>query len=152
MSVILGTYSGRDMSFTLTSPLIGSIQATGVSGQGIASVTVRKTVIQSTMQVGMDGAVVPSVAPGDQGEIEVQIWQTSSLQKQFLSLYNAMQAAELTGDVTNWFGATIVVVNTLDGSSHTGTGAAPQKVPDKAYQEQAGRISWIFVCSNVINQ
>ncbi len=152
MSNVLVTYSGKDLNFALAHPLIGTIQASGVQEQGIAQVTVRMSATQSVMQVGMDGAVVPSVVPGDQGEIEIQVWQTSTLHQEFLAWYNALKAARDAGDVSQWFGATLLVQNIVDGSSHTATGVAPQKVPDKTYAEQAGRVNWILVAANITNE
>jgi hypothetical protein len=151
MGVTLSTYSGRDLNLALQSNLYGTIQANGVSGQGIAQLSIEKTVTQSSVQVGMDGAVVPSVIPGDQGVVEIQVWQTSSLQQEFIAWYNTLQAAELAGDVSNWFSNTILIQNIVDGSSHLCTGVGPEKVPSKVYGDQAARVSWRFICSNIVS-
>jgi hypothetical protein len=98
----------------------------------------------------MDGAVVPSVMPGDQGEIEIQVWQTSTLHRDLLSWYNAIKAARDAGDVSNWFSANVLVANVVDGSSHTCTGVAPVKVPDKTYQEQAQPVAWLLRACSIV--
>jgi hypothetical protein len=152
MSNILTTYSGNDLNLAFSHPLIGVIQASGVSQQGIAQVTIRMTTSQSSIQVGMDGAVVPSVIPGDQGEIELQVWQTGTLHRQLLAWYNLVKAARDAGDVSQWFGGTMLISNIVDGSSHYATGVGPQKVPDKTYQEQAQRVTWILMACNIANQ
>jgi hypothetical protein len=152
MSNQLVTYSGKDLNFALTHPLIGTIQASGVQEQGIAQITVRMAVNQSLAQVGMDGAVIPSVIPGDQGEIEIQLWQTSTLHQKFLDWYNLLRAARDAGDVSLWFGGTLLVQNIVDGSQHVGTGVAPTKVPDKTYAEQAGRVSWVLMACSIANE
>lgn len=152
MSQQLTTYSGKDLNMTFSSPLTGTIQAAGVQARGIKQITVRMAVDQSDIQVGMDGAVVPSVVPGDQGEFEVQVWQTSSIHQQFMLWYNALRSARDAGDVTNWFGATILVQNIVDGSSHVGTGVAPVKVPDKTYAEKAQVVTWVLRACNVVSQ
>jgi len=152
MSRILATYSAKDVNFSFTHPLTGVIQAAGIAEMGLAQLTIRMTVNQSVLQVGMDGAVVPSVMPGDQGEIELQIWQTSDLHQQLLAWYNALRAARDAGDVTNWFAGKIMVQCIVDGSQHILSGVGPQKVPDKPYQEQAQRVTWVLVACDVVNQ
>jgi hypothetical protein len=149
---VLTTYSGIDTNFSLVHPLIAAIQADGVSSKGIAQITVRMSQTQSVMQVGMDGAVVPSVIPGDQGEIELQVWQTSTLHQELLAWYNAVKAARDAGDVSTWFSATVVIQNIVDGSTHTATGVGPMKVPDKQYAEQAGRVSWVLAAANISSE
>jgi hypothetical protein len=152
MSNILTTYSAKDLNMTFTHPLIGTIQAAGVDSKGIAQINVRMTTAQSVLQVGMDGAVVPSVVPGDQGEVEIQVWQTSTLHQQLLAWYNALKAARDAGDVSQWFSGVLLVQNIVDGTSHTCTGVAPQKVADKSYQEQAQRVNWLLVACSIVNE
>jgi hypothetical protein len=152
MSKQLTTYSGMDLNFALAHPLIGTIQASGVAAKGIKSVSIRMAVDQSNIQVGMDGAVVPSVIPGDQGEIEIQVWQTSTLHQDLMAWYNAVKSARDAGDVQQWFSATLLVASIVDGSSHTCTGVAPAKIPDKPYQEQAQPVSWQLRACNITNE
>ena len=152
MSKILTTYSGKDLNVTFTHPLIGTIQAVGVDSMGIAQISIRMTTAQSVLQVGMDGAIIPRVVPGDQGEIELQIWQTSTFHQELLAYCNALKAARDAGDVSQWFSGVLLVQNIVDGTSHTCTGVAPQKVPDKTYQEQAQRVNWLLVACNVVNE
>lgn len=152
MSNVLVTYSGKDLNMAFSHPLIGVIQASGVAAKGIAQINVRMAQAQSVLQVGMDGAVVPSVIPGDQGEIEIQVWQTSTIHQQLLAWYNAVKAARDAGDVSQWFAATLLVQNTVDGSSHYATGVGPSKVPDKSYQEQAQRVSWVLMACDISSE
>lgn len=152
MSKQLVTYSGKDVNFAANLPFVGVIQAAGVAEQGLASVTIRMTVNQSVIQVGMDGAVVPSVLSGDQGEIELQVWQTSTLHQQLMAWYNGLRAARDAGDVSQWFSGNVVVQNIVDGSMHNLKGVAPTKVPDKVYQEQAQRVTWVLVACDISSQ
>jgi len=152
MSAILSTYAGISLNGAISHIYIGTIPLVGVAEQGVAQVTVRMTTTQSVMQVGMDGAVVPSVVPGDQGEIEIQVWQTSTIHQDLLAWWNALTAARDAGDVSQWFTGTCFLSNTIDGSSHYATGVAPQKVPDKTYQEQAQRVPWILTAANIVNE
>lgn len=149
---ILKTYSGKDLNGSVTNQYNGTtIQISGTAETGVAQVTVRMTTDQASLQVGMDGTIVPSVIPGDQGEIEIQVWQTSTIHQQFLALYNSLKTQRDLGNVQWWFGNTIYLINTVDGSVHYATGAGFMKVPDKTYQEQAQRVSWVFRCANINN-
>jgi|SRR6185437_1472870 len=152
MSNILSTYSGRDTNIAITHPLFTPIQAAGIASLGLNQATIRMTQDQASLKVGMDGAVVPSVIPGDQGEIELQVWQTSTLHQLLLAGYNLCKAARDQGDVSNWFAGTIVVVNIVDGSSHHATGVGFKKVPDKTYQTEAQVVTWVFAACNIVSE
>ena len=142
MSVVLATYSAKDLNFSLQSPIGATIIAAGVAEKGFNEIAVRMTTDQTVLKVGADGAVVPSAVPGDQGEIEMQVWQTSTLQQQLINWYNLLKAARDAGDVTN----------IADGSSHMATGVAPIKVPDKTYSAEAQTVNWVFRACNIVNQ
>ena len=149
---VLGTYSGKDVNFAMNAAFVGPIVAAGIAGNGLARIQVRMTETRSHVEVGMDGSVIPSAIPGNQGEVEMQVWQTSLLHKQLLAWYNACQAAMDAGDVSQWFGSSILILSVTDGSSHTCTGVAPTKVPDKAYDKQAEKITWVLLACNIQNQ
>ena len=149
---ILRTYSARDLNITFTHPLIGSISAAGVDGKGIAQIDIRMTQDKTILDLGIDGAVVPSYIPGDLAEIEIKMWQTCTLHQQFLALANAIKAASDAGDVSQVFSGRFLIVNIVDGSSHYLTGVAPKKIPDKSYQKQAQQVSWVFVACSCVNE
>lgn len=151
MSVPLTTYSGKDCNFTLNGVLTGAIQAGGLNSSGLRQIVVRMQVDQTAMETGMDGSVAVSAVPGDMGEIELQIWQTSPLQELMLTWYNALRAARDQGDVSNWATSTITIQNIVDGSKHLATGVAPSKVPDKTYASQAQSVNWILKAANITN-
>jgi hypothetical protein len=152
MSKVLRTYSGLDVNFSMAHPFVGVIQASGVAQKGMRSLGVRMSIDQASIQQGIDGATVPSVLPGDQGEIELSVWQTSFLHQELLAWYNACKAARDAGDVSQWFGATLLIASTVDGSSHSCTGVGPAKVPDKSYQEQAQAVTWILKACNIVSE
>jgi len=151
---ILSTYSGRNVFGALSNLALNiNIPIAGIAAQGIAQITVRMTVTQSVLQVGMDGAVIPSVVPGDQGEIEIQVWQTSTIHQSFLAWYNALKAARDAGNVQPWYSSALVLQGLPpDTWTHYCTGVAPAKIPDKSYAEQAGRVSWVLVAANITSE
>lgn len=149
----LATYSGSDLNLSISGPMTGGpILASGISARGIRSVTVRMTVDQSNLQVGMDGGVAPSVMPGDMGEVEIDMFQTSTLHNDMLLWWNNLKVAQLAGDVSEWFSATLLISNIYDGSSHTCTGVAPAKIPDKPYREQAQGVVWILRACQIVHE
>jgi hypothetical protein len=95
---------------------------------------------------------VPSWVPGEQGEIDIDVWQTSTTHQQFVEAYDAVLAAAVNGNVAPTFGGTIVIQDSVTGVQHTCTGVAFQKIPDKTYQEQAQRVHWVFSATNIITE
>jgi len=130
-------------------PLIDPIQVAGTGALGLNKVTIRMLQDRTSTKVGADGAVAISAIPGDQGEIDVEVWQTSTLHQQFLAWFNQCKAAGDLGDYTNWAAGTVNVQNTIDGSSHHATGVAPKKVPDKTYEAEVQVVTWTLVCANI---
>src|ERR1035441_1951146 len=84
-NIVPTTYSGQDTNGTLSSPLVPPIVFSGIAGKGLNQINVRMTTDHADLKVGMDGAVIVSYRPGEQGEIEVQVWQTSNLHRQLRS-------------------------------------------------------------------
>lgn len=147
----LGTYSGKDLNFSLSSQVTGTIQAAGIQTTGVKQLTIRMTVDQTLMETGMDGSVAVSAIPGDYGEIEIQVWQTSPLQAQLLTWYDALVSARNTGDVSNWATSTVLIKNIVDGSQHTCSGVCPTKFPDKQYGTQAVTCNWVLKSAQITN-
>jgi hypothetical protein len=152
MSSILATYSAKDVNVALANSALGiTIAAAGVAMVGLERLTIRMTTTHTVLAVSADGAVVPSAVPGDQGEVEIQCWQTSTLHQQLLSWYNLLKAARDAGDVSNWATSTMLIQNIVDGSQHVASGVSPQKVPDKVYGKEAQVVTWIVMACNIAN-
>ena len=149
MALNLPIYSGKDVNITLSNPLIAPITLAGVNALGLGRVTVRMSTNRTSVQIGMDGSPAVSAIPGENGEIELQVWQTSTTHQLLVNWYNALKAAQDNGDVTNWASTTILVQCIVDGSQHYATGVGPQKVPDKTYAEQQQLLTWVFVCADI---
>ena len=149
----LVTYSAKNVNFSLQHPLAAApIQAAGVAAKGVNSYSIRMGVEHSNLQVAADGAIVPSWTPGEWGDIEVSLYQTSTLHQEFLALYNAVKAAADAGDTSQAFAGTVVLISIVDGSVHTATGVGFQKVPDKAYGVQAALLAWVLRCCDIANE
>src|ERR1017187_5099557 len=141
---VLPVYSGKGIVGVFTNPVFapGGIQISGVAELGLERLTIRPTITQGSLKNGMDGAVVPSINPGNQGEIEVEVWQTSSLHQQLLQLYNNCKNASDAGDPSAWFAGSIYLELTTTGLIHQGTGVGIAKSPDVPYETEAGVCRW----------
>ena len=159
----LATYSGSAVNCTLAPATISSqgvvsgaifppIQFGGISQTGLASITIRMSVDHASIQGGMDGAPVPSWTPGEWGEIDVEVWQTSTTQKQFTAAYNTILAQALLGNVSPTFGNTMVIIDTITQTVFTATGVAFPKIADHPYQDQAQRVHWVFKACQIFTE
>lgn len=152
MSNVLATYSGKDLNVTaLNGPLGIAIQIAGVESLGLEGATVRMSTVRTNVKIGIDGAGVPSFIPGDNGEIEIRVWQTSVLHGALLDWWNAVLAAAQMGDVSNSYGGQVTVQNTVTGRRHIAKGVCPQKPPDLTYGVEAQPISWVLTCIDIQN-
>ena len=147
----LDTYSGVDVNVTIQWPGLDAIQAGGISETGLVQVVVRMTTVRTDMKVGMDASVNVSAIPGDNGEVELQVWQNSTLTQALNSIYNSLLAAMGQGDVSNWASGTVMIQAIVGGSQHVATGCAFQKRPDTSYQQQAQPQNWILMAANIAN-
>ena len=146
----LVTYSGKSVSFTLQHPLLAlPIFADGVAKKGVRSYGVRMPVVHARVENGIDGAVAPSLVPGEQGEFEITVFQTSTLHRELLNLYNLVKAAMDAGDATQWFLGTVVMNVITDGTTYTGSYVGPEKQPDKTWADQAQGWTWRLIACDI---
>ena len=148
-----GTYSARDVIVSFVNGALGiNILFGGGAEQGVNEIHVRMTTDRTVIKVGSDGTAMISAIPGDQGEIEVQLLQTSTAHQLFLSWLNQLIAAAAQGDVSNWETTTCLVKLILNGTSHTCSRVSPTKCPDVPYATEGGTINWVFKAAQIINQ
>jgi hypothetical protein len=143
------TYSFKDTTGAFFHPLAGAFTFGGEigSGQFVTHMATEKTV----HDVASDGTVQISAIAGDNGTIAIEVQQTSSLHQFLLTWFNIVKNALNNSDITNWAGATLLLRNTTDGTSHICTGISPQNIPDKTYTKQAGNLTWTLMCADIQN-
>ena len=149
MAAIGTTYSFKDLSGAFTSPVAGAFIFSGEIGQG--RVVVANTTEHGLMDTAPDGTVMPVYVAGDAGTISIECQQTSVIHKYLLGWFNIVNTLAKGGDVSNWATAAMLMRNLLDGSSHTGSGISPQKVPDKTYVTNGTNVTWMLLCANLVN-
>jgi hypothetical protein len=82
---------------------------------------------------------------GNNGQITISCQQTSDVHKWLLGWYNYLVIA----GTEEWAQSSALLRNTADGTSHVITGISPQKVPDKQYQAQGQRVSWVLMAADI---
>lgn len=143
------TYSFKDLSGALTSPLAGAMTFAGQIGSG--KIVVENTTDHGVMDTVADGTVVPGFIAGESGRITIEVQQTSVLHKFLLYWHNLHVTTANAGNVAQWAGSAMLLQNTVDGSKHLATGVTPTKIPDKAYDTNPGKLTWVLMVANLVN-
>ena len=145
------TYSFKSLTGVLTNPVFGvTIPLTG-GNIGAGSFTIRMSTTRTTQDVAADGTIMPSYVAGDNGELDIQVQETSLLHKALLSLYNLCVLNANNDDVLGWAATAISFVLLVDGSTHTLTGCSFDKIPDKPYESSGQKMTWKFMVCQIIN-
>lgn len=144
------TYSFKDLSGAMTSSLAGAMIFAGQIGEG--KVVVENITEHGVLDTSLDGTVVPGFVAGNAGRITIEVQQTSLLHKFLLYWHNLHVQAATSGDVSNWAGSDLLLRNTVDLSSHIATGVIPTKIPDKSYDANPGKLNWVLLAADLVNQ
>ena len=145
------TYSFKALTGVLRNQVLGvTIPFTG-KNLGLGGITIRMAVPRTVHETGVDGAVIPLYVAGDNGEVEIEVQQSSALNSSLLSLYNRLLMAAQGGDYTGW-AATSIMFNLLsDGSLHLLSGLSFEKFPDKLYAAAGQSVKWRLIAANIFN-
>lgn len=147
MAAIGTTYSFKDLSGAIVSPIAGSLVLAGELGAG--QVTFINDTEHGSMEKAADGQVMPVYEAGDNGRIEIECLQTSVVHKFLLAWFNILNTAAKNGDVSNWASTRALFRNALDGSVHEAQGISPLKNPDKTYAEKGTKVRWTLLAANL---
>jgi Bacteriophage KPP10, Structural protein ORF10 len=145
------TYSFKDLVGALTNPIFGVAFPLSGGNLGFGALTITMATERTTHDVAADGTVMPSYVAGDNGDVAVEVQQTSPLHHLLLSLYNQCVTAANNDDVSGWASTTIAFRTLLDGSTHIASGISFAKIPDKPYQASGQKITWRLMAANIIN-
>jgi hypothetical protein len=145
------TYSFKSLVGSLTNSVFGvTIPLTG-GNIGAGKFTIRMATERTAHDVAADGTVMVSYAAGDNGMIDVEVQESSTLHQELLALYNLAVLAANNDDVSGWAATTIQFRMLTDGSLHNLSGVSFQKIPDKPYEAHGQRIVWPLMAANVVN-
>jgi len=146
------TYSFKDLVGALTNTVFGVSFSLSGGNVGFGSLTIVMQTARTAHDVAADGTVMPSYIAGDNGELTIELQQTSVLHHQLLNLYNLCVAAANNDDVSGWASTALAFRTLLDGSTHIATGVSFDKVPDKPYHASGQKVTWKLMAANIINQ
>jgi hypothetical protein len=146
------TYSFKDLVGALTNAVFGVSFPLSGGNVGFGAMTITMSTERTTHDVAADGTVMLSYIAGDNGDVAIEVQQTSPLHHALLSLYNQCVTAANNDDVSGWGSTSISFRTLLDGSTHLATGVSFGKIPDKPYQAQGQKITWRLMAANIINQ
>jgi hypothetical protein len=136
------TYSFLDLSGAIAQADMGAYTFTG---EGVGEVVVTMATERTAHDTASDGSIMVSKIAGNSGNISITVQQTSDVHKWLLLWYNYLVIA----DTSKWASTTAALRNTTDGTSHIITGLSPQKVPDKQYQAQGQRVTWVLMAADI---
>lgn len=141
----LTTYSFTELVGSISCDVAGTYVFTG---EGVGSVTVSKATDRTAHDIAADGSVMVSKIAGNNGTITIECQQTSEINKWLLNWFNALWASK----TSEWASTSIYLHNAVTGQSHTAKGVSPQKEADTPYQSQGQRVTWTFMCAEIVNE
>jgi len=136
-------------SFSHPNASIGTFQFYGQIGMG--EFIVRMVTERGQLLMAADGTPLVYYIAGANGEIEIQVQQTSSLHDFLLNWANIVMGEADQQQLSDFAAATLTVTNNVDGSSHVCTGVFPTKIPDKTYAPAPQMLTWRLMCADIKN-
>ena len=143
------TYSFKSVVGVLKNSIVGIVRPLPGGNIGLGGITIRMTTSRTVHDVAADGTVMPSYVAGANGEVDIEVQETSILHKALLTLYNALVLQADLDDILGWAATSISFALLIDGSVHTLTGVSFDKIPDKPYQAAGQKITWKLMAASI---
>ena len=143
------TYSFKSLVGVLKNSIVGVVIPLTGGNIGLGGITIRMTTSRTVHDVAADGTVMPSYLAGANGEVDIEVQETSILHKALLTLYNALVLQADLDDILGWAATSISFALLIDGSVHTLTGVSFDKIPDKPYQAAGQKITWKLMAASI---
>lgn len=138
----VSTYSFTDCNATISHPSYGSYT---IQGEGIGDLTITKTTDRSVHDVAADGAIMVSKIAGNNGSVNINAQQTSSLHRFLQGLFNYCWSA----DTSEWAQMSMTIEAPKMGKTYYCTGGAFVKEPDEPFQSQGQRVMWGILFADI---
>ena len=145
------TYSFKSLVGVLKNSIVGVVIPLTGGNIGLGGITIRMTTSRTVHDVAADGTVMPSYLAGANGEVDIEVQETSILHKALLTLYNALVLQADLDDILGWAATSISFALLIDGSVHTLTGVSFDKIPDKPYQAAGQKMTWKLLAANIVS-
>jgi hypothetical protein len=144
-------YSFKALTGVLTNTVFGTTVLLTGGNIGAGQFTIKMTTDRTVHDVAADGTVMPSYISGNNGEVDIEVQESSILHRALLALYNQAVLAAEGDDVSGWAATSISFRMLTDGSQHVLSGCSFKKVPDKPYQASGQKITWTLPAADVQN-
>lgn len=138
------SYSFTDLSGAIAHTLLGAYNFTG---EGSGEVNIAYATERTAHDVAADGTVMVSKMAGNNGTITINAQQTSAIHKWLVNAFNILWAAP----TNQWASMAITLRNVADNTSHIATGVSFGKMPDKPYQAQGQRVTWVLMAADIVS-
>jgi len=136
-------YSFADVTVSITHPLKGAKIADGL---GIGKVSTDFTDDLTNSDLGADGSVMVTKINSQRGTVDLDIQQTSSLNKWLIDLANAVVAAP----AASWASTTITIQEKFpNGITTTASKVALVKRPSRENGQTGAHVTWRFFSANM---
>lgn len=131
-------YSFLDVVAAIDGPG-GSFPLGAGAGADKEGITIAFSEDKNSLSVGADGTPMNSLRATQSGTVTVRLQKTSPVNAMLASMYNTQKQSSAL-----WGQNTIVVRDAQRGDLYSCQSCAFKKFPDNMYQEDAGRIEWVF--------
>lgn len=120
--------------------------------QGVKTVTITNATDRTVHDTAADGTIMVSYVSGASGSMDIETQQTSALHQFLVNWANIKFTHSENLDASRFAGASVKVVDLLNGAIHTLRGVSPLKIPDKPYAAAGGFVTWRLMAAEVSTQ
>lgn len=145
------TYSFKSLVGVLKNSVVGVVVPLTGGNIGLGSIKITMATSRTAHDVAADGTIMPSYLAGANGDVDIEVQETSILHKALLSLYNVLVLQADGADILGWAATSISFALLIDGSTHVLTGVSFDKIPDKPYQAAGQKITWKLMAANIVS-
>lgn len=136
------TYSFSDVNVVISHSKVGEYH---IDGKGIGTVSVTMATERTVQSLAADGSVMTSKVMGRNGIISFAVQQTSEVHKWLTHWFNFLEGA----DPGEWADTSITIRSAHMGDVIQAGQVAPQKLPDKPYQQTGQLITWNLMAADI---
>ena len=145
------TYSFKDLTGAIASPLAGPFVLAG-GNLGSGKITVYMEHEWTDHDPAVDGAIMVSASVAQNGRVEIECQQTSSINAYLKTAQNLHQTQLQNGTSALWAAIALDLQNPVTGDQNVCTGVSFTKKPDQPYGAKGEYIKWVLRAANVANQ
>ena len=144
------TYSFKDLVGVLNFPGFPPFILAGELGAD--RLTVRMRTERAAQAVASDGAVMQTYIAGSNGELELELQETSPLHSYLINVMNTLTGQADGGNVSNFVAGTAQFTAVYNGLIFLCYGISPTKIADIPFAKDGANVTWALLCARVVQQ